>query len=64
MGVKVTIDTAKVGEQATLWPVLHMDGGLQDIFEWGYNASNLRSPVPRAVRVNLFSTGGQLAQFR
>jgi hypothetical protein len=35
MGVKVTVDTAKVGDRATLFVVLHRDGGLQNIFEWG-----------------------------
>jgi hypothetical protein len=44
LGVKVTIDTAKVGEQATLWPVLHVDGGLQNIFEWGYNGQQFSDP--------------------
>jgi hypothetical protein len=43
-GVKVTIDTAKVGEQAMLWPVLHVDGGLQNIFEWGYNGRQFSDP--------------------
>lgn len=44
MGVKVTIDTAKVGEQSTLWPVLHVDGGLRNIFEWGYNGRQFSDP--------------------
>jgi hypothetical protein len=44
MGVKVTIDTAKVGEQATLWSVLHVDGGLQNVFEWGYRGRAFNDP--------------------
>jgi hypothetical protein len=42
--VKVTIKTAKVGDQAMLWPVLHVDGGLQNIFEWGYNGRTFSDP--------------------
>ena len=44
MDVKVTINTAKVGDQALLWPVLHADGGLQNIFEWGYNGRPFNDP--------------------
>ena len=35
MGVKVTIDTAKVGQLPTLWAILHSDGGVPGVFEWG-----------------------------
>ncbi len=42
--VKVTIDTAKVGDQEMLWAVLHVDGGLQNIFEWGYNSRAFNDP--------------------
>ena len=34
--VKVTLDTAKVGELPTLWVVLHADNGLPGVFEWGW----------------------------
>jgi hypothetical protein len=34
--VKVTIDTAKVGEAPTLWARLHVDNDVAGIFEWGY----------------------------
>jgi len=44
LGVKVTIDAAKVGEQSMLWPVLQVDGGLQNIFEWGYNGRQFSDP--------------------
>lgn len=44
MGVKVTVKTAKVGEQSTLWPVLHVDGGLRNIFEWGYSGQQFSDP--------------------
>ena len=36
--VKMTIDTAKVGTQATLWAQLHTDDGLRTVFEWGHQA--------------------------
>jgi hypothetical protein len=35
-GVKVTIDTAKVGQLPTLWAILHSDGGVPGVFEWGF----------------------------
>jgi hypothetical protein len=34
-GVKVTIDTAKVGQLPTLWAILQADNGLPGVFEWG-----------------------------
>jgi hypothetical protein len=34
--VKVTIDTAKVGEAPTLWTVLHVDNDVKGLFEWGW----------------------------
>ena len=34
--VKVTIDTAKVGEAPTLWTVLQADNGVSGLFEWGW----------------------------
>ena len=34
-GVKVTIDTMKVGQLPTLWARLHADGGVPGVFEWG-----------------------------
>jgi hypothetical protein len=34
--VKVTIDTAKVGELPTLWAVLHVDNDVKGVFEWGW----------------------------
>lgn len=43
-GVKVTIDTAKLGDQSRLWSVLHVDGGLQNIFEWGYRGKGFSDP--------------------
>jgi len=33
--VKVTLDTTKLTDVPLLWAVLHVDGGLQDVFEWG-----------------------------
>lgn len=62
-GVKVTIDTSNVGEQATLWAVLHVDGGLQNIFEWGYNTQQFSDPPifqkGQYVSSALGVTGGQ-----
>lgn len=62
-GVKVTIDTAKVGEQSTLWAVLHMDSGLQNIFEWGYNGQQFSDPPMfqqgQYVSAAFGATGGQ-----
>jgi hypothetical protein len=43
-GVKVTIDTAKVGDLPRLWPVLHADGGLPNVFEWGYRGRGHNDP--------------------
>jgi hypothetical protein len=34
--VKVTIDTAKVGDAPTLWAVLHVDNDVKGVFEWGW----------------------------
>jgi hypothetical protein len=34
--VKVTIDTAKVGDAPTLWTVLQADNGVKGVFEWGW----------------------------
>jgi hypothetical protein len=36
--VKVTIDTAKVGDAPTLWTVLQADNGLPGVFEWGWKS--------------------------
>jgi hypothetical protein len=44
MGVKVTIDTAKLKDDAPLWAVLHADGGLQNRFEWGYRGRQFSDP--------------------
>ncbi len=33
--VKVTINTARVGDQPTLWAALHADNGVPGLFEWG-----------------------------
>ena len=44
MGVKVIIDTSKVGDQTMLWAVLQVDGGLQNIFEWGYHGRPFNDP--------------------
>jgi len=35
--VKVTIDTAKVGDAPTLWARLHVDNDVVGLFEWGYH---------------------------
>ncbi len=36
-GVKVTVDTSKLTDQTpTLWAMLHVDGGMPNVFEWGY----------------------------
>ena len=43
-GVKVTVDTAKVGDQPRLWAVLHTDAGLQNLFEWGYRGRQFSDP--------------------
>ena len=34
--VKITLDTAKVGDLPTLWAVLQADNGLPGVFEWGW----------------------------
>jgi hypothetical protein len=34
-GVKVTINTARIGDQPTLWAELHADNGVPGLFEWG-----------------------------
>jgi len=34
--VKVTIDTAKVGDAPTLWTVLQADNDVKGVFEWGW----------------------------
>ncbi len=44
MGVKITIDTTKVGDRPLLWAVLHTDGGLQNVFEWGYQGRDFADP--------------------
>jgi hypothetical protein len=44
MGVKVTLDTTKLENQPTLWAVLHVDSGLQGIFEWGYKGRPFGDP--------------------
>ncbi len=44
-GVRVTIDTAKLVDQPpTLWAVLHVDRGLSNIFEWGYQGRAFNDP--------------------
>ncbi len=44
-GVRVTVDTSKLADQApTLWAVLHVDGGLPNIFEWGYKGRAFADP--------------------
>lgn len=43
-GVKVVIDTTKVGDQPTLWAMLHVDGGLQGMFEWGFKGRQYADP--------------------
>lgn len=63
-GVKVTIDTAKVGHPATLWAALHVDGGLPHIFEWGYKSQQFSDPPVfqkgQYVSASFGATGGQL----
>jgi hypothetical protein len=44
MGVKVNVDTAKVGDRSSLFPVLQRDGGLQNIFEWGNSGRTFSDP--------------------
>jgi len=46
--VKVTLDTAKVGELPTLWAVLHADNDLKGVFEWGWKGQPYNDP-PMAV---------------
>ncbi len=44
-GVRVTIDTAKLTDQPPmLWAVLHVDQGLPNIFEWGYQGRSFADP--------------------
>ena len=44
-GVKVTIDTAKLAnEPPELWAVLHVDQGIPNIFEWGYQGRAFADP--------------------
>jgi len=38
--VKVTIDTAKVGDAPTLWAVLHVDNDVKSAFEWGWKGQS------------------------
>ena len=42
--VRVTIDTTKLADQPMLWAQLHTDGGLQGIFEWGYQGRAFSDP--------------------
>jgi hypothetical protein len=42
--VKVTIDTAKVGDAPTLWARLHEDNDVVGRFEWGYRGSPYNDP--------------------
>ena len=42
--VKVTLDTAKVGELPTLWAVLHADNDLKGVFEWGWKGQPYNDP--------------------
>jgi len=36
--VKITLDTAKVGDLPTLWAVLHVDNDVKGVFEWGWKS--------------------------
>ncbi len=38
--VKITLDTAKVGDLPTLWAVLQSDNGLPGVFEWGWKGQS------------------------
>ena len=40
--VKVTIDTAKVGDLPTLWALLHVDNDVKGVFEWGLRGQPLQ----------------------
>jgi len=40
--VKVTIDTAKVGEAPTLWARLHVDNDVMGVFEWGWKGQSYK----------------------
>ena len=45
LGIPVTIDTTKISDnQPTLWAVLHVDSGLQNIFEWGFKGRVYADP--------------------
>ncbi len=44
LGVKVTVDRTKLADTPTLWAVLHIDGGLQSVFEWGYKGRAFADP--------------------
>jgi len=46
--VKVTLDTAKIGEAPTLWVVLHADNDTKGVFEWGWKGQPFNDP-PLAV---------------
>jgi hypothetical protein len=43
-GVKVTLNTAKIGEAPTLWAVLHADNDLKGVFEWGWKGQPYNDP--------------------
>ena len=62
--VKVTIDTAKVGDLPTLWAMLHVDSGLPGVFEWGYKGRTFNdTPVAQNGRpvVASFGTAASMA---
>lgn len=46
--VKVTLDTAKIGEAPTLWAALHADNDVKGVFEWGWKGQPYNDP-PMAV---------------
>ena len=43
--MKVTVDTPKLADTPTLWAVLHVDGGPQGVFEWGYRGRAFADPL-------------------
>jgi hypothetical protein len=42
--VKVTLDTAKIGDAPTLWAVLHADNDIKGTFEWGWRGQPFNDP--------------------
>ncbi|HTP11614.1 MAG TPA: hypothetical protein VMP08_25345 [Anaerolineae bacterium] len=58
-GVKVTVDTARLKDQPPeLWARLHVDQGIPNIFEWGYQGRAFADPPVFPSVVAGFGTNG------